>query len=133
MAVPGPPIDKPPPSLTEVKEAVSMLKGGKATGICNISVELLKDGGEATGCIRYCLLSGIPVSFPLTKKKGLIAPIWEGERDRQDCNNYRDITLNVPGNVLAHLLLVRVYSYLLKFQGPKQPGSRQINQQLIEP
>ena len=34
-------------SLDEVKEAVARLRGGKATGICNISAELLKAGGEA--------------------------------------------------------------------------------------
>ena len=41
------PINEAAPSIDEVKEAVSKLRGGKAAGICNISAELLKAGGEA--------------------------------------------------------------------------------------
>ncbi|KAG0725172.1 hypothetical protein GWK47_004781 [Chionoecetes opilio] len=48
----------------------------------------------------------------------------EGKGDRQDCNNYRGITLLsvVPGKVLAHLLLTRIRSHLLKHQRPQQFG-----------
>ena len=42
-----PPIDVTAPSIDDVKEAVAKLRGGKAAGICNISEELLKAGGEA--------------------------------------------------------------------------------------
>ncbi|KAG0721718.1 Chitooligosaccharidolytic beta-N-acetylglucosaminidase [Chionoecetes opilio] len=42
-----PPIDETTPSFDEVREAVSKLRGGKAAGVCNISAELLKAGGEA--------------------------------------------------------------------------------------
>ena len=42
-----PPIDETAPSIGDVKEAVAKLRGGKAAGICNISAELLKAGGEA--------------------------------------------------------------------------------------
>ena len=42
-----PPIDETAPSISDVKEAVAKLGGGKAPGICNISAELLKAGGEA--------------------------------------------------------------------------------------
>ena len=42
-----PPINEAAPSIDEVKEAVARLRGGKAAGICNINVELLKAGGEA--------------------------------------------------------------------------------------
>ena len=40
-----PPIETAP-SLDQVKEAVAKLRGGKAGGICNITAELLKAGGE---------------------------------------------------------------------------------------
>ncbi|KAG0730130.1 hypothetical protein GWK47_003343 [Chionoecetes opilio] len=50
---------------------------------------------------------------PATMRKG----------DRQDCNNYRGITLlSVPGKVLAHLLLTRIRSHLVKHQRPQQSG-----------
>merc|ERR1712035_203667 len=52
---------------------------------------------------------------------GLVVPIWKGKGDRQDCNNYRGITfLSVPGKVLAHVLLMRIRSQLLKYQRPEQ-------------
>lgn len=41
----NPPIDEAPPCL-EVIEVVAKLKGGKAAGIYNISMELLKTGSE---------------------------------------------------------------------------------------
>merc|ERR1712035_186968 len=54
---------------------------------------------------------------------GLVVPIWKGKGDRQECNNYRGITLlSVPGKVLAHVLLTRIRSQLLKYQRPKQSG-----------
>ena len=42
-----PPINETAPSIDDVKEPVAKLRGGKAAGICNISAELLKAGGEA--------------------------------------------------------------------------------------
>ena len=47
----------------------------------------------------------------------------KGEGDRQDCNNYRGVTLlSVPGKVFAHILLKRIRSHLLKDQRPEQSG-----------
>ena len=44
-----------------------------------------------------------------------------GKGDCQNCNNYRGITLlSVQYKVLAHLLLMRVRSLLLKYQIPEQ-------------
>ena len=42
-----PPIDETAPSIGDVKKAVAKLRSGKAAGICNISAELPKAGGEA--------------------------------------------------------------------------------------
>ncbi len=48
-------------------------------------------------------------------KRGLVVPIWKGKGNRQDCNNNRGITLlRVTGKVLAHLLLMRIRSQVLK-------------------
>ena len=38
------------------KEAVAKLTGGKAAGICNISAELLKAGGQAMICGLHAVL-----------------------------------------------------------------------------
>ena len=42
-----PPIDETAPSTDDVKEAVAKLRSGKAAGIYDISVKLLKGEGEA--------------------------------------------------------------------------------------
>ncbi|KAG0718623.1 Transient receptor potential channel pyrexia [Chionoecetes opilio] len=119
------PIDETAPSLDEVREAVAKLRGGKAAGICNISAELLKHGGEAMIRGLHAVLTVVWQSgtIPPDWKRGLVVPIWKGKGDRQDCNNYRGITLlSVPGKVLAHLLLARIRSHLLKHQRPQQSG-----------
>ena len=47
----------------------------------------------------------------------------EVKGDRQDCTNYRGITLlSVPGKVLAHILLSRIRPHLLQTQRPAQSG-----------
>ncbi|KAG0730476.1 Transposon TX1 uncharacterized protein [Chionoecetes opilio] len=120
-----PPIDESAPSLDEVREAVAKLKGGKAAGVCNISAELLKAGGEAMIHGLHAVLTAVRQSgtIPPAWKRGLVVPIWKGKGDRQDCNNYRGITLlSVPGKVLAHLLLTRIRSHLVKHQRPQQSG-----------
>ncbi|MEL6802745.1 MAG: reverse transcriptase domain-containing protein, partial [Bacteroidota bacterium] len=120
-----PPIDEAPPSLDEVREAVARLRGGKAAGVCSISAELLKAGGEAVTRGLHAVLTAVWQSgtIPPDWKRGLVVPIWKGKGDRQDCNNYRGITLlSVPGKVFAHLLLMRIRSQLLKLQRPEQSG-----------
>ncbi|KAG0727434.1 LINE-1 reverse transcriptase [Chionoecetes opilio] len=120
-----PPIDESAPSLDEVREAVAKLRGGKAAGVCNISAELLKAVGEAMIHGLHAVLTAVWQSgtIPPDWKRGLVVPIWKGKGDRQDCNNYRGITLlSVPGKVLAHLLLTRIRSHLVKHQRPQQSG-----------
>ena len=66
--------------------------------------------------------------IPPDWKNGLVVPIWKGKGDRQDCNNYHGIMLlSVPGEVLTHLLLMRVLSHLLKYQSQ---GSHLVSKQL---
>ena len=53
------PIDEAASSIDDVKETVAKLKGGKAAGICNISPELLKAGGEAMICRFHAVLTAL--------------------------------------------------------------------------
>ena len=115
-----PPIDKTVCSIDDIKEVVKM-RGGKAAAICNISVELLKAWNEAMILGLHAVLTAVWHSgtIPPGWKKGLVVHIWKVK----DCNNYRGITLlRVPGKVLAHLLLMRIRSHLLKHQRPEQLG-----------
>ena len=83
-------------------------------------MELLKAGDEAMIRGLHAVLTTVWHSgtIPPDWKKGLVGPIWTGKGDRQDCSNYRGITLlSVPGKVLlAHLLLMRIHTHLLKHQ-----------------
>ena len=56
-----PPSEETAPSIEDVKRPVAKLRGGKAAGVCNISAELLKAGGEAMICGLHAILT--PVSF----------------------------------------------------------------------
>ena len=59
-----PPIDENAPSIGDVKEAVAKLRGGKAAaGICNMSAELLKAGGEAMTRGLHAVLTACCMAF----------------------------------------------------------------------
>ena len=64
------PIDETAPSIEAVKEAVAKLKGGKAAGICNISAELFKAGGEA-------MIRGLHAVFTAVWHSGTIFRDWK--------------------------------------------------------
>ncbi len=123
--VANPPISCDPPTLTEVKAAIRQLKGGKAAGCCGIHAELLKAGGDVA---HESLLAVLNSSWntgviPSDWKKGIVVPLWKGKGDRQDCNNYRGVTLlSVPGKVFARVILERIRHHLLEYQRPEQAG-----------
>ena len=56
-------------------------------------------------------------------RKGVILPFYKGKGSRQDCRNYRGITLlSVPGKVFAHVLLSRVRERLRSHRRVQQSG-----------
>ena len=73
-----PPIDETASSIDNVKEAVAKLRGGKAAGVCNISAELLKAGGEAMIRGLHAVLTAVWHSgtIPPDWKRELVVPIW---------------------------------------------------------
>ena len=66
-------------SIEEVKVVVAKLRGGKAAGICNMSAELLKAGGEAMICGLHAVLTVVWHSgtIPPDWRRGLVVPIWK--------------------------------------------------------
>ena len=61
--------------------------------------------------------------IPTDWKRGLVVSLWKGKGDRQDCNNYRGVTLlSVPGKVFAQIILDGVFHHLLEHQHPEQSG-----------
>ena len=102
--------------------AVNRLKWGKSPGFCGIHTELLKAGGNAALVMLHTVLCSAWTTGIITPdwKRSLVVPLWKGKGDRQDCNNYRGVTiLSVPGKVFAWIILDRVRHYLLEHQYPE--------------
>ena len=99
---------------------------GQALGICGIHAELLKaDGNSALVSLHAVLCSAWNTGIiPTDWKRGLVFPLWKGNGDHQDCNNFRGVMLlSVQGKVFARKILERVRHHLLEHQHPvKQSG-----------
>lgn len=98
---------------------VAGLKGEKAPGVCSINEELFRAGGEAITCGLHAVLTATWQSDRVHDwNKGLVAPVWRGKWDRQDCNNFRGTMLHYTTYSvrlrLAHLLLMHIFGQLLK-------------------
>ncbi len=109
ISAPNPPVDETLLSLAELRETANNLKGRKAAGVCNVRAEILKAGTEAMIHGLHAVLTAVWQSGNNSPnwQRGLVVPIWKGKGCRQDCNNYRRITLlSVPGIILADLLLM---------------------------
>jgi len=124
-ALPDPSIDFSPPSEHEVAKALSHLKNGKATGVCNLLAELLKNAGPdgikwLTAIFQSVWSSG---NIPDDWRRGIILPFYKGKGSRHDCRNYRGISLlSVPGKTFARILFSRVKDKLLHNRRIQQSG-----------
>ena len=104
------------------------MKHDKAPGICGIHAKLLKAGVTAVLVSLHADLcsawnTGI---IPTEWKQGLVVPLWKGKGDRQDCNNYRGVTLlSVPGKLFARIILDWVRHHMLEHQCLEQLGFTQ--------
>ena len=69
--------------------------------------------------------------MPTDSKRGLVVPLWKGKGDRQDCNNYRGLTLlSVLGKVFARIILDRVRHHLLEHKRQSSQALHQRGQRL---
>ena len=120
-----PPINCDPPSFVETQAVVNRLKWRKAPGSCGIDAELLKAGGNAVLMSLHAVFCAAWKTgmIPTDWKSGLVVPLWKEKGDRQECNNYRWVTLlSVPGKVFARIILDRVHHHLPEHQHPEQSG-----------
>jgi len=117
-------IDKP--TYEEMIEVTSNMKNGKALGIDNITVELIKNGGpELLHRIFELLLQMWGQERMLDEWEiGIICPIFK-KGDRRECSNYRGITLlNVIYKSFACLMYNRLTKYSELTLGEYQAGFR---------
>ena len=94
----------------EIRRGVGKLKKGKAEGVCGISGELLKAGGEVViewlfKIYNMVWRTGVA---PEDWQRAIIVPIHK-KSSRRKCGNYRGISLlSIPGKVFARILNDRV-------------------------
>lgn len=114
-------------SEMEVELAMKSLKNRKAAGICKIPPELLKHGGaEVTrGLTRLFNKIMEEENVPSDWKKAIIVPIFKNKGSKQDCGNYRGISLiSVPSKVFMRVLLNRIKPNIEQKLREEQAGFR---------
>ena len=107
-------------------EVFSNMKNGKAPGLDNRTVELIKNGGPEL-LQRICELllqiweqERVPEEWEI----GIIRPIFK-KGDRRECSNYRGITLlNVIYKIFACLIYTKLTKYSELTLGEYQAGFR---------
>ena len=101
-----------PATKTEIQLALSRLKNGKAAGLDNIYLEVLKVDSEITAEMLYPLLEKIwkEEKIPEDWEEGLIIKIPK-KGDLSNCNNWRGVTLvSIPSKILTRIILNRIHS-----------------------
>ena len=95
----------------EVKRALNETKGGKASGMDGVRVEMLKEGGVTAlewlmRVFNICfLLSIVPVDWVIA----YMVPLYKVKGDVHECSNSRGISLlNVVGEVYGWILINRI-------------------------
>lgn len=98
----------------EVKEHISRLKNGKASGCDDIINEYIKHSATHLMPLNLYLFNRIlnEGQVPQEWLTGMIIPLYKGKGDRTDCNNYRGITLlSCFGKLFTALLNSRLYNF----------------------
>jgi len=94
-------------------EVISNMKNGKAPGIDNITVELIKNGGPELlqRIFDFLLQKWDQERMPEEWEIGNICPIFKTGK-RRECSNYRGITLL---NIIYKIFTCLVYNRLTKY------------------
>ena len=95
----------------EVRRAIGRLKMGKAAGVDGITAEMLKFGGEIIIDWMHliCSMAWKQGVVPDDWTKAILVPIYKGKGSKDDCGNYRGISLlSIPGKVYGRIVIERV-------------------------
>jgi endonuclease/exonuclease/phosphatase family metal-dependent hydrolase len=116
----------PPPSLSEVKDAINSLKNNKAPGDDSLPAELFKAGGERLAIAVHELIVRVwgEETLPEEWKTGVICPIFK-KGCKLECQNYRGISL-LPSvyKIFSLLIADRLKPLMESFLHPYQAGFR---------
>uniref|UniRef100_A0A914X3Y7 Reverse transcriptase domain-containing protein n=1 Tax=Plectus sambesii TaxID=2011161 RepID=A0A914X3Y7_9BILA len=123
---PTKPAQDKPPTLLEVIQNIKALKNGKAPGPDEVVAESLKAGGQILAERLHQLILTIWNTgvIPSAWKKALIIPIHK-KGDKQDCSNYRGISLlSITGEVFMQILQNRLQEHHEQLAREEQAGFR---------
>ena len=112
-------------TVAEVRAALKKLKAYKAPGICSITAEMLKSGGDNIILWLTHIINHVWVQerLPDDWRRGIILPFWKRKGDRMICSNHRGITLlSIPGKIFTRILLTRALPAIRSCRRPQQAG-----------
>ena len=113
--------------MDEVRKAVHSLASNKSPGMDGIQAEIYKKGGEQVIQALYDVLSSVwnEKLVPQEFKDAAVIPIFKKKGNRQECGNYRGISLlSVAGKVLGKIILKRLQPILDAILPESQCGFR---------
>ena len=93
-------------TLEEVRRNIVKLKSKKAPGVCEVTGEMLKTGGEIAVRWMHSIVNMAWKSetIPEDWRKALVIPVHK-KGSKMQCTNYRGISLlSIPGKVYARVL-----------------------------
>ncbi len=113
-------------SIEEVKKELKRMKDGKAAGDGDLPIEIIKAGGEEA-IVWLCKLYNCAYREEKTPKdwqRSVISPIYK-KGDKQDCGNYRGISLlSHVGKLYERIIERRIRSQVEDKIGNWQYGFR---------
>ena len=93
-------------TLEEIRRSIARLKNRKTPGVCDISGEMLKAGGEVVVEWLHRIMNRAWMNsmVPDDWRKALVVPVHK-KGSKVQCKNYRGISLlSIPGKVYAKIL-----------------------------
>ncbi|GAA6094295.1 uncharacterized protein LOC124628743 [Tachysurus ichikawai] len=114
-----------PVTPEEVRAALGKLNNRKSPGICAITAEMLKSGGESIVEWLTRIFNKVweTERLPSDWTRGVILPLWKRKGDRLVCGNHRGITLlSIPGKLFTRILLTHALPAIRSSRRPQQAG-----------
>ncbi|KAL1446641.1 hypothetical protein WDU94_003506 [Cyamophila willieti] len=112
------------PTLEEVSKIIEEMKKNKAPGEDGINMEIIKAGGLEIANTIYELIKEIwnEKTIPNEWTEAIVIPIHK-KGDKEDCNNYRGISLlNCTYKIFSKILLKRLETYTTSIIEEHQAG-----------
>jgi hypothetical protein len=104
-----------PITVEEIEKAIKKLKNGKASGIDKLYNEYIKNSVPFLSTL-YCKLFNKVLNDGIVPEDwlvGLILPIYKGKGDKNNCDNYRGITLlSCLGKLFTSILNNRLTDFI---------------------